>query len=155
MKIKDLIKVFSLVFGVVIMSSCKTYSDNDKVSFDEKIKKFVKKSSVSYEKSESGLYYFIENEGQGEAIKLTDEVSFTYTGRLLNGNVFDSKFSKKPVTFKVKDLIMGWQEAMMYIKKGGKAKLIIPPQLGYGDYELNDIPKNSVLLYDIEIVSVN
>lgn len=144
-----------MLLSLAMISACKTYSEDEKLSFDEKINRFVKRSHISYEKSESGLYYFIENQGEGEFVKITDEVSFTYTGRLLNGKVFDAQFSKHPVTFNVKELIMGWQEAMLYLKKGGKAKLIVPPQLGYGDYDLEDIPQNSVLLFDIEVKEVN
>lgn len=149
-----MIKFIFLTILVISINSCKTYSEEDKLTFDQKISNYLKKSKIKYQKSESGLYYFIEKEGVGEFIKPTDEVSFTYLGKLINGNVFDGKNTKTPVNFKVTDLIMGWQEAMLYLKKGGKAKLIVPPQLGYGDYDLDDIPPNSVLLFDIEIKEV-
>ncbi|MGV3631591.1 MAG: FKBP-type peptidyl-prolyl cis-trans isomerase [Bacteroidota bacterium] len=144
---------FALAF--LLLAGCKTYTEDDRESFDAKIKRYVEKSGVKYQKSESGLYYFIEEEGEGPAIKATDEVSFIYEGKLLNGEVFDGENKKKPVTFKVRDLIMGWQEAMFYLKKGGKIKLVVPPQLGYGDYDLEDIPPNSVLVFDMEITDVN
>lgn len=145
----------SLFFCLLLaLSSCKTYSEEDKTSFDQKIKKYVANSGRKYEKSESGLYYAIEVPGTGDLIKYTDEVTFTYTGRLLSGQVFDQQFSRKPVTFRVSELIQGWQEAMLYLKKGGKAHLVVPPQLGYGNYELDHIPPNSVLLFDIEITDV-
>lgn len=139
---------------LVALTACKTYSEDDKTSFDQKISSYLKKSKVKYQKSESGLYYYIENVGEGENIKLTDEVSFCYEGRLLNREVFDGENKRKPITYKVNKLIMAWQEGMMYIKKGGKMKLISPPQLGYGDQELDDIPKNSILLFDIEVKEV-
>lgn len=140
--------------AILLFAACKTYSEEDKDSFDARIKRYLDKSPYDYEKSESGLYYYIEKEGEGEFIKPTDEVSFTYEGKLLSGEVFDGRNKKKPVTFNVKELIMGWQEAMLYLKKGGKARLIVPPQLGYGDYDLEYIPKNSILLFDMEIVDV-
>ncbi len=140
---------------ILLALGCKTYSEDDRDGFDAKIKRYLEKSPVKYEKSESGLYYYIEKEGEGPYIKATDEVSFVYEGKLLNGDVFDGKNKKKPVTYQVKELIMGWQEAMLYLKKGGKIKLIVPPQLGYGDYDLNDIPPNSVLLFDLEVTDVN
>jgi FKBP-type peptidyl-prolyl cis-trans isomerase FkpA len=136
------------------LSSCQTYSDSDLSTFDEKIQKFIKKSKIKYQKSESGLYYFIEKEGEGDFVKLTDEVSFTYEGRLLDGTVFDGENKRKPIKFQVSKLIQAWQETMLYLKKGGKAKIISPPQLGYGDYDLEDIPKNSILVFELEVVDV-
>jgi FKBP-type peptidyl-prolyl cis-trans isomerase FkpA len=143
---------FSILFFIV--SSCQTYSDSDLTTFDEKIQKFIKKSKIKYQKSESGLYYFIEEEGEGDFIKLTDEVSFKYEGKLLNGTIFDGENKRNPVIFPVSKLIQAWQETMLYLKKGGKAKIISPPQLGYGDYDLEAIPKNSILIFELEVLDV-
>lgn len=150
---KKVFSIFSLIVTVLI-SGCATYSEEEKSGFDKKIEQFVAKSDVAYERSESGLYYFIEEEGEGEYIKFTDEVSFTYVGKFLSGQTFDGKNKRTPVTFKVSQLIEGWKEAFMYLKKGGKAKLILPPTLGYGDHDLNDIPPHSILYFEVEIVDV-
>lgn len=138
----------------LLVTSCKTYSEEEVQSFDKTIQKFVMRSGLNYEKSESGLYYLIEKEGEGEFIKFTDEVSFRYTGKLLSGKTFDGRYKRTPITFEVSKLIEGWKEGMMYLKKGGKAKLIVPPTLGYGDNQLPDIPANSILYFEIEIVDV-
>lgn len=138
----------------LLVTSCKTYSEEEVQSFDKMIQKFVMKSGLNYEKSESGLYYLIEKEGEGEYIKFTDEVSFRYTGKLLSGKTFDGRYKRTPITFEVSKLIEGWKEGMMYLKKGGKAKLIVPPTLGYGENQLPDIPANSILYFDIEVVDV-
>lgn len=148
-------KLLFLVLSALLLGACQTYSEDDHESFDDQIKSYLEKSPVKYRKSESGLYYFIEREGEGPFIKTTDRVSFTYEGKLLNGEVFDGQNKKKPITYPVKELIMGWQEAMLYLKKGGKIKLVVPPQLGYGDYDLDDIPPNSVLLFDLEVTDMN
>lgn len=138
----------------VAISGCKTYSEEDKSGFDKKIEQFISKSDRKYERSESGLYYSIEKEGEGEFIKYTDEVSFTYVGKFLSGQTFDGKNKRTPITFEVSKLIEGWKEAFMYLKKGGKAKLIVPPTLGYGDHDLDDIPPHSILVFDVEITDV-
>ncbi len=144
-----LIALMGFVFG------CNTYSDKDLQEFDQQIQKYVKKQPVPFEKSESGLYYYIEKEGEGEEyIKFTDKVTFAYEGRLLNGELFDRRTRDNPVTFETRVLIEGWKEAFAYLKKGGKAKLVIPPNLGYADKNLDDIPKNSVLVFDVEILDV-
>lgn len=137
------------------VSSCQTYSEEDKSSFDQKIQAYIKKSKVKYEKSESGLYYYIEQEGEGDFIKYKDEVSIIYEGRLLNGQVVDGAHTKEPLTYEVSKFIAAWKEALLYVKKGGKLKLIAPPHLGYGDNELEDIPKNSILVFDLEVLDVN
>jgi FKBP-type peptidyl-prolyl cis-trans isomerase FkpA len=152
MKLNTYIFAFLILF---VSHSCKTYSEQDKTEFDKKIEKHIAKIGGDYKRSESGLYYLIEEEGEGEYIKFTDEVSFTYIGKLLDGTVFDQQFERKPVTFKVQQLIEGWKEAMLYLKKGEKAKLLIPPHLGYGDYQLDAIPQHSILYFEIEVREVN
>lgn len=141
-------------FISLLVTSCKTYSEEEVQGFDKAIQKFVMKSGLNYEKSESGLYYLIEKEGEGEFIKFTDEVSFRYTGKLMSGKTFDGRYKRTPITFEVSKLIEGWKEGMMYLKKGGKAKLIVPPTLGYGENQLPDIPANSILYFEIEVVDV-
>lgn len=148
-------KKSSVFLLLITLLSCKTYGEDDKVKFDKVIQKFIHKSETKFQKSESGLYYFIEKQGEGNLIKFTDEVTFTYEGKFLNGKVFDGKFKQKAVTFPVVKLIEAWKEAMLYLKKGGKAKLIVPPYLGYGDYELDAIPKHSILYFEMEIKDVN
>jgi FKBP-type peptidyl-prolyl cis-trans isomerase FkpA len=139
----------------LILGGCKTYSDDDKSSFDQKIESYIQKHQLKgYKNSDSGLFYNIIQEGEGDYIKITDEVEFTYVGKLLNGHVFDGKNKRTPVKFKVSALIEGWKETMLYLKKGGKAKIIVPPQLGYGDYDLDAIPPNSILIFTIEVKDV-
>lgn len=147
-------RFFPLFVCSLFLLACKTYSDDDLDQFSKQMNAFAAKSGIKYEQSESGLYYFHEKEGEGRLIKPTDEVSFSYVGRLLNGKVFDNRYKNKTLTFKVSSLIIGWQEAMLYMKKGGKMKLIVPPNLGYGENELEAIPKNSILLFDLEVKEV-
>lgn len=139
----------------ILLTGCKTYSDEDHSKFDLTIQNFIKKNKQSgYKKSESGLYFKIIDEGKGNLIKLTDEVNFNYVGKLLNGNIFDGEHKKNPISFQMKDLIEGWKEGMMYLKPGGKIKLIVPPYLGYGDYKLEKIPPHSILYFEIEVIDV-
>lgn len=145
-------QLFFYIFLLLTMVACETYSDEDIKSFDSQIKSYLKKHNIQCKYSASGLYYQIHSEGEGEFIQLTDSVSFTYKGTLLNGTVFD--YQKKPVTFGVKDLIGGWKEIMMKLKPGGSVFLAIPPTLGYGDKDLDDIPKNSILLFEMKIEAV-
>lgn len=149
---RNILIYFMLSF---LMFGCKTYSEDDHSNFDKKIQDFITKNRLKgYIKSESGLYYKIIKEGLGTNIKLTDEVTFNYEGKLLNGTIFDGEHKKNPISFQMNELIQGWQEGMMYLKPGGKMKMIVPPSLGYGDYELDKIPPHSILNFEIEVIKV-
>jgi FKBP-type peptidyl-prolyl cis-trans isomerase FkpA len=142
--------LLSVLFLAV--TGCQTYSEKDKEGFDKEIKAYLDKKGIDCVKSPSGLYYKILEPGEGEYIQFQDVVSFSYKGYFLNGEVFDNE--KKPVEFKVKDLIGAWKEIMLELKPGGKAFLVAPPHLGYGDRELDDIPANSILVFDMEVHEV-
>jgi FKBP-type peptidyl-prolyl cis-trans isomerase len=148
----NLKKLALLLFIPILIASCQTYNDQDKQQFDKKIQAYLKKKKINCTKSDSGLYYKILEPGNGEYIKFQDEVTFTYHGTLIDGTVFDDQ--KKPVSFKVRDLIAAWKEIMLELKPGAKAFLVAPPQLGYGDHQLDDIPQHSILIYNIEIKDV-
>jgi FKBP-type peptidyl-prolyl cis-trans isomerase FkpA len=140
-----------LVF-VLTLFSCSTYNDDEIGSFDKQIKDHLSKKGIECKRSSSGLYYKIIEPGEGVQIKYTDRVSFTYKGEFLNGKVFDHE--KKPVEFEVRQLIGAWKEIMVELRPGGKAFLVAPPQLGYGDRQLDDIPANSILVYNLEVHDV-
>jgi FKBP-type peptidyl-prolyl cis-trans isomerase FkpA len=139
---------------MVLLFSCKTYNEENRKDFDKEIQSYLKKYKLNYLKTESGLYYQVLATGIGDTILPTDEVSFTYKGKLLNGVSFDENHKDNPITFKVSKLILAWQEAMFYVKNGGKIKLIVPPQLGYGDSDIDKIPPNSILYFEMEVKDV-
>lgn len=145
-------KILSLLLVLLAFVSCKTYSEDDKKTFDQQIKEYLAKKGIECSRSDSGLYYKILEPGEGDNILFQDVVSFSYKGSFLSGEVFDEE--KKPVEFAVKDLIGAWKEIMLELKPGAKAYLIAPPHLGYGDRKLDDIPPNSILVYELEIHAV-
>jgi len=147
-----MIRVLLIFFGLLTLSSCSTYSEEEKKSFDDKIAAYLDRKNIKCEKSSTGLHYKIIEEGEGDRIQLQDEVTFVYKGTLLNGKVFDE--TDEPVTFKVQALISAWKEVMLYLRPGGKAFIVSPPQLGYGEHDLKDIPPNSILVFELEVVSV-
>lgn len=146
---KQLIWSFALL---LLITSCGKYSDDELQEFDKTIAAYVKKNNLDMQKSESGLYYQIHEQGEGDPIKQTAMLSASYTGKLLDGTVFDEQ--KKPVELTLKNLVHGWREIAHYLKPGGKATIILPPQLGYGQQKLPKIPENSILLFELEIVDV-
>ena len=75
-----------------------------------------------------------------------------YTGTLSDGTVFDSSFSRgEPTEFKLGSVIQGWQEGLQLMKVGGKARLVIPAGLAYGDKQMNTIPPNSELTFEVRV----
>jgi FKBP-type peptidyl-prolyl cis-trans isomerase FkpA len=101
--------------------------------------------------------------GAGEAAKLGNIVSVQYTGWLydayapdLHGRQFDSSAGKGPFSFMlgVGDVIPGWDRGVVGMKPGGKRTLIIPPNLAYGVRGNHDIPPSSILIFDVELISL-
>jgi peptidylprolyl isomerase len=105
----------------------------------------------------SGLKYVDLVVGTGPAVKNGDHLAVNYEGRLLNGTKFDSSYDRgQPfeLVLGVSQVIQGWTEGLNGMKVGGKRKLIIPPQLGYGQQGAGDvIPPNATLIFKVEIVS--
>lgn len=106
----------------------------------------------------SGLKYIDTVEGTGATPQRGQRVSVHYTGTLENGTKFDSSVDRgQPFEFRLGEgaVIKGWDEGLASMKVGGKRKLIIPPALGYGPRgSPPNIPPNSILLFDVELMSV-
>ena len=104
----------------------------------------------------SGLQYKIIAAGDKKAppISATDSVTVDYRGKLLNGTEFDSSYSRGvPATFPVNGVIKGWQEALVMMKPGAKWQLFIPPELAYGARGQPKIPPNSLLIFEVSVIS--
>ena len=103
----------------------------------------------------SGLQYKVLTPGSGVSPNPTDEVTVNYKGTLLNGNEFDSSYKRgEPATFAVNRVIPGWTEALQLMKPGGKIKLYVPPQLAYDANSRPPIPPGSMLIFDVELLSI-
>ncbi|MCQ9120305.1 peptidylprolyl isomerase [Rodentibacter pneumotropicus] len=116
---------------------------------------FAKKEGVKT--SKSGLLYRIVEAGKGEAIKPTDTVKVHYTGKLPNGEVFDSSVERgQPAEFRLDQVVKGWTEGLQLVKKGGKIELVLPPELAYGKQGAGaSIPPNATLYFEVEVLDVN
>lgn len=111
-----------------------------------------------FSKTPSGLYYKIIQEGHGKKPMKGQTVSVHYTGMLINGKVFDSSHSRnEPIEFTVGvgQVIAGWDEGILLLQQGDKARLVIPSHLGYGSQGAGGvIPPHAVLVFDVELVKV-
>ena len=102
----------------------------------------------------SGLQFRILQNGYGKRPQSTDTVKVYYTGRLINGVVFDGTSPGLPASMKLNSVIQGWVEALQLMREGDRWQLVIPPNLGYGVRSMGDgaIPSNSTLIFDIKLV---
>ncbi len=143
----------SLLLTVILLfSGCN--KESQKEIDDELIVNYIANNGIDATKTDSGLYYQILVEGDGDSPDITNDVEVTYTGRLLDGTVFDTNENSDPNVFPFYKLILGWQEGLQLMKEGGEALLIIPSHLGYGSQALSGIPANSVLVFNVELLSV-
>ncbi len=126
---------------------------------DAEIQGYLKVNNLNGIKTNSGLYYVITSEGTGNSPTVGDEVSMNYTGMFLDGNKFDSNLDSSfghvtPLKFPLGQgrVIRGWDEGIMLLKKGTKAKFVLPSAIGYGIIGSGKIPANTILQFDVELL---
>lgn len=107
-------------------------------------------------RTNSGLLYESLQEGQGASPTLSDTVTINYQGTLLDGTVFDSTEGKGPMTFPVAEFIEGWKQSLQLMKIGDKWRVVIPPELAYGEFGTpgGPIPPNATLSFEIELLGI-
>lgn len=105
---------------------------------------------------DSGLQYRVIEEGEGKKPAPEDTVSVHYRGTLIDGTEFDSSYERgQPATFKVNNVIKGWQQALQLMPVGSKWHVVIPPELAYGEQGAGRlIGPNETLIFDIELLEI-
>lgn len=105
--------------------------------------------------TESGLQYLVVKEGNGKKPGPNDVVTVHYTGRLIDGTVFDSSVERgEPATFAVGQVISGWVEGLQLMSEGSAYRLFIPSELAYGEHGTGPIQPNSTLIFDVQLLKV-
>ncbi|HRN55245.1 MAG TPA: FKBP-type peptidyl-prolyl cis-trans isomerase [Agriterribacter sp.] len=158
-----------LVFTVLALASCLKkdsgcpYNELNVTAPDSEVKaveEYLESKGITAAlKDPSGVYYIVEAAGAGKTPDVCSIINVNYTGTLTNDHIFDTS-NGTPVTFRLGELIPGWQKGLKYIQSGGKIRLFIPPSLGYGNTDAKDangnvvIPANSILVFSLELTGV-
>ena len=149
-------KIHHFVLLFIFFISCG--NDDQPVDYisqnDKEINNYLTTNNLQAEKSTSGLYYIVDNEGTGAYPHPSDQVRVVYKGYFLNGNIFDQS-SPEGVSFNLQQVIPGWTEGITYFREGGSGMLLVPSHLGYGSQDYRGIPGGSVLIFEIELKKVN
>jgi len=127
--------------------------NNLKVADEFLDKNIVENSDVK--ETPTGLQYKVLLEGDGESPGKTDKVKVHYAGRLINGSEFDSSIKRgEPSSFGLNQVIKGWTEGLQLMKVGSKFEFYIHPNLGYGARPKSNIPPNSLLIFEVELLEI-
>src|SRR5258708_17864762 len=144
--------ILLLILFITALSSCKkdaTFDPAKQAATDDAaIQAYVKTNNITATKDASGLYYQVITPGTGNYPTKNSLISVNYTGKLLNGTVFDSGTITSSA---LSGLIQGWQIGIPHINTGGRILLLIPSALGYRNAASGSIPANSVLVFTIDL----
>ncbi|MDO6389309.1 FKBP-type peptidyl-prolyl cis-trans isomerase [Pontibacter sp. BT731] len=166
-----LVKALFLFVTLVSFASCKEENKNpyyitpeqveaQKKLDEQTIRKYFRANAVDTTKVvrlNSGIYILTKKAGEGDVIKAGQYAEVNYIGRNVSNDVFDSSFrTGKPFSVLVGagQVIKGWDEGLQQMRKGEEANLYIPSHLGYGMYGSGNIPPNSVLIFEIDVLNV-
>ena len=144
---------FILFGGIQCIKQSKSCYGNSPENEKPAILTYANSKGLSGTFHTSGLYYQITDPGTGATPTTTSTLSVKYTGKFLDGTVFDSQ-TTTAISLQLSQVIAGWQIGLPLIKKGGTIKLIVPSSLAYGCQGRNAIPSNAILYFEIELVDV-
>jgi FKBP-type peptidyl-prolyl cis-trans isomerase len=161
-KTGEYIKIRVNVLSLMAKEDFEKKKQNEMNTQNEKeftaIDSYLVSKGLQAQKTASGLYYIVEKQGEGVKAEAGKMVTVNYTGKLVDGKVFDSSLNpgRTPFDFKLGagQVIKGWDEGIALFNVGGKGTLIIPSTLGYGSRASQQIPANSILIFDIELLDV-
>ncbi len=142
-----------LIFDIQLIEVFDDIESLYKSKNEKEITAFIEENELEAQKTDTGLYYVIEEEGTGEQPTASSNVTVDYKGYLINSSIpFDQS---EAFTTNLNEVIPGWTEGIPHFKEGGKGKLLIPSRLGYGPSGAGPIPGGAVLIFDIELISIN
>lgn len=149
-----LLALVSVLFVSCLSDGGASKSVDYTVQNEKEIVDYIAKNKLTAQKSDSGLYYVINEAGTGAQPTATSNVTVAYKGYFTNGSVFDQS-KAEGISFGLNQVIKGWTEGIPYFKTGGSGILLIPAHLGYGSNDSGPIPGGSVLIFEAKLIAVN
>lgn len=155
-----LLTVAMLLFGTVIVGCS---SDNEMEDLQEYYERILKEGNDFLAQNaqrpgvvttESGLQYEVVKEGEGEHPTASSRVKCNYTGKFIDGKVFDTTNGKQPLTFALSQVIPGWTEGVQLMTPGSVYRFYLPYYLGYGRMGAGPIPPFSALIFEVELIEI-
>jgi FKBP-type peptidyl-prolyl cis-trans isomerase FkpA len=119
----------------------------------QSLQAYLQQNNINATQHCSGTFYTIQQQGGGNAPTPCGGVSVTYKGTLTDGTVFDQTPAGQQATFSLGTLIPGFKNGVLQLKTGGKMTIYVPPSLGYGARQQGNIPPNSVLIFQLELLA--
>lgn len=150
--------ILTSLLAFTLFISCNSNDEPKKTDYtvenEKEIVDYIAKNKLTAQRTDSGLYYVINEPGDGAQPTASSNVTVAYKGYYSNGNIFDQS-KEAGISFGLNQVIKGWTEGIPYFKVGGSGILLVPSHLGYGPFDYNGIPGGSVLIFDVKLISVN
>jgi len=120
------------------------------------IEQYLQERNLNVSPLDNGLYYIDTKKGNGEFPKEGQTCVMNYTGMFLDGTIFDSSIEREPFEFKLGrgEVIKGWDLGVAMMQKGGKAILVLPSHIAYGERGAGTIPANTPLVFEVELLNI-
>ncbi|RTY86115.1 FKBP-type peptidyl-prolyl cis-trans isomerase [Flavobacterium sp. RSP15] len=149
-----LLALISLLFVSCLSDNEASKPVDYTVQNEKEIVDYIAKNKLTATKTDSGLYYVVNESGTGVQPTASSNVTVAYKGYFTNGNVFDQS-DASGISFGLNQVIKGWTEGIPFFKEGGNGVLLIPSHLGYGSNGSGPIPAGSVLVFNVKLIKVN
>jgi FKBP-type peptidyl-prolyl cis-trans isomerase len=155
--VKSLFKLLVVLGSLTVLAAPALHAQREKLPPDDLA--FVEKNWPEAKKTMTGIRYIVLRQGSGDVAKPGNKASVLYTGRLLDGKVFDQNQDREhpfPVRVRRGQVIEGWDQVLQLMTKGEKRLVIIPPELAYGTRGSPPmIPRNATLVFEIEVLDIS
>ena len=150
--------ILTSLLAITLFISCNSNDDPKKTDYtvenEKEIVDYIAKNKLTAQRTDSGLYYVINEPGDGAQPTANSNVTVVYKGYYSNGNIFDQS-KAAGISIGLNKVILGWTEGIPHFKVGGSGILLVPSHLGYGPFDYSGIPGGSVLIFDVNLISVN
>jgi FKBP-type peptidyl-prolyl cis-trans isomerase FkpA len=145
--------ILSALALTLFMSCSKDKEVDYTAQNEEEISAYITKNNLTSQKSDSGLYYIINNSGTGVKPTANSTVKVAYKGYFTDESVFDES-AAEGISFGLQQVIKGWTEGIPYFKEGGNGILLVPSHLAYGSNGQGSIPGGAVLIFEVKLIKV-